>query len=114
MPGVVLKVVPFDGYIAELHKGERVLTASENRGLKWYDKGGIFKSPSIIGVGEKRPEFVGALDDLKTIVKNAIAETVSKVEHTGTIRVEGYKNSGEFQDIVEIVMEQLKNEVRTI
>lgn len=37
--------------------------------IDWYDKGGIFKSPSVIGVGEKRPEFVGALDDLRTIVR---------------------------------------------
>lgn len=38
-------------------------------GLKWYDRGGIFNSPSVIGVGEKRPEFVGALDDLRQIVR---------------------------------------------
>ena len=37
--------------------------------VKWYDKGGIFNSPSIIGVGEARPEFVGALDDLRKIVR---------------------------------------------
>ena len=37
--------------------------------IDWYDKGGIFSSPSIIGVGEKRPEFVGALDDLRSIVR---------------------------------------------
>lgn len=37
--------------------------------VDWYDKGGIFDSPSIIGVGEKRPEFVGALDDLRDIVR---------------------------------------------
>lgn len=43
-------------------------------GVNWYDKGGIFKSPSIIGVGEKRPEFVGALDDLKKIVAEVINE----------------------------------------
>lgn len=29
--------VPFDGYIAELHKGEAVLTASENRALSQFD-----------------------------------------------------------------------------
>lgn len=40
--------------------------------LSWYDKGGIFKSPTVIGVGEKRPEFVGALDDLKAIVAEVI------------------------------------------
>ena len=27
----VLPYVPFDGYISELHKGERVLTAQENK-----------------------------------------------------------------------------------
>ena len=47
--------------------------------VRWYDKGGIFSSPSIIGVGEKRPEFVGALDDLKAIV----AEVIDK-KGTGT------------------------------
>lgn len=38
-------------------------------GIDWYDKGGIFTQPSVIGVGEKRPEFVGALDDLRAIVR---------------------------------------------
>lgn len=38
-------------------------------GIDWYDRGGIFRSPSIIGVGEKRPEFVGALDDLRQIFR---------------------------------------------
>lgn len=38
-------------------------------GIDWYDKGGIFTKPSVIGVGEKRPEFVGALDDLRGIVR---------------------------------------------
>lgn len=37
--------------------------------IDWYDKGGIFREPSVIGVGEKRPEFVGALDDLRDIVR---------------------------------------------
>lgn len=50
-------------------------------GVDWYDKGGIFTGPTIIGVGEKRPEFVGALDDLKAIV----AEVINK---------EGGNNSG--------------------
>ena len=37
--------------------------------VSWYDQGGIFNKPSIIGVGEKRPEFVGALDDLREIFR---------------------------------------------
>ena len=38
-------------------------------GVDWYDRGGIFRSPTVIGVGEKRPEFVGALDDLRDIFR---------------------------------------------
>lgn len=37
--------------------------------VQWYDKGGIFRSPSVIGVGERRPEFVGALDDLRKLIR---------------------------------------------
>ena len=41
-------------------------------GVNWYDKGAVFNSPTVIGVGEKRPEFVGALDDLRSIVRSEI------------------------------------------
>lgn len=41
--------------------------------VDWYDRGGIFSSPTVIGVGEKRPEFVGALDDLRAIVREEYA-----------------------------------------
>lgn len=37
--------------------------------VDWYDKGGVFYGPQVIGVGEKRPEFVGALEDLRKIVR---------------------------------------------
>jgi tape measure domain-containing protein len=37
--------------------------------VDWYDKGGVFYGPQVIGVGENRPEFVGALDDLRKIVR---------------------------------------------
>lgn len=40
----------------------------------WYDRGGVFYDPAVIGVAEKRPEFVGALSDLKEVVKAAMAE----------------------------------------
>jgi TP901 family phage tail tape measure protein len=44
--------------------------------LEWCDKGGVFYGPSVIGVGEKRPEFVGALDDLKAIMKDVLVTTL--------------------------------------
>jgi tape measure domain-containing protein len=50
-----------------------------NLDVDWYDKGGIFTGPQIIGVGEKRPEFVGALDDLRAIVRDEF----SKVNNNG-------------------------------
>jgi len=46
-------------------------------GIDWYDKGGIFDAPTIIGVGEKRPEFVGALDDLREIVREESGPTIN-------------------------------------
>lgn len=65
-----LDSVPWDGYIAELHKGERVLTAQEAN------------------------------------------STRSNVVHTGTIRVEGVNDSGQLSGVVDIVMDQLRREVR--
>lgn len=53
--------------------------------IKWYDKGGVFYGPQIIGVGEKRPEYVGALDDLKGIVGEAMTENPGPI----TINVYG-------------------------
>lgn len=52
--------------------------------IDWYDKGGIFNSPQIIGVGEKRPEVVGALEDIKYIFEDSLAK------HTDTQSGYGY------------------------
>ena len=59
-------------------------------GVNWYDQGGVFTRPSVIGIGEKRPEFVGALDDLKSIVRSEIerAKVVSGI--TQPIVIENY------------------------
>ena len=45
-----LEYVPFDGYIAELHKGERVLTASEARGYNNSRNSGYDERPIKIVV----------------------------------------------------------------
>lgn len=52
--------------------GDLVKGSIPSLGVSWYDKGGIFNGPSVIGVGEKRPEFVGALDDLRYIVRDEV------------------------------------------
>lgn len=74
-------------------------------GINWYDKGGIFSHPSIIGVGEKRPEFVGALDDLRKIVR----------EESGDTTVNIIVNGAEGQDVRElanIVMDKINTQMR--
>lgn len=73
-------------------------------GVRWYDKGGIFSRPSIIGVGEKRPEFVGALDDLREIVR----------EETNTANVTLNVYGAEGQDVrklADIVMDRIRNNI---
>ena len=69
-----IKIGDFFGHIKLPHfklEGSFSLNPPSVPKLKvdWYDKGGIFNSPTVIGVGEKRPEFVGALDDLRKIVR---------------------------------------------
>jgi hypothetical protein len=52
----------------------KVTAYGVNYHTSWYDKGGVFYDPAVIGIAEKRPEFVGALDDLKEVVKSAMSE----------------------------------------
>ena len=52
----------------------KVTAYGVNYHTSWYDKGGVFYDPAIIGIAEKRPEFVGALDDLKDVVRSAMSE----------------------------------------
>lgn len=69
--------------------------------IDWYDKGGIFKSPSVIGVGEKRPEFVGALDDLREIVREESGG--------GNITLNVYGAEGQnVQALADIVMQRMQ------
>lgn len=66
-------------------------------GISWYDRGGIFTSPSVIGVGERRPEFVGALEDLRYLIRDEL----NKKSHGNngiTLHIEHFENNRE-QDI---------------
>lgn len=67
MPLPHFSISPSGWKIGDLLKG-----SIPSLGISWYDKGGIFNSPSVIGVGEKRPEFVGALDDLRYLIRDEL------------------------------------------
>lgn len=69
--------------------------------VQWYDKGGIFKRPSVIGVGEKRPEFVGALDDLKKIVADVINENSEGSGRQIIIKEMNVRNDNDIKRIAE-------------
>ena len=69
--------------------------------VQWYDKGGIFKNPSVIGVGEKRPEFVGALDDLKKIVADVINENSIESGRQIIIKEMNVRNDNDIKKIAE-------------
>lgn len=46
-------------------------------GIDWYAKGGIFKSPRVIGVGEAGPEAVVPIDKLQNMIMASNAQMVS-------------------------------------
>ncbi len=72
--------------------------------VDWYDKGGIFTQPSIIGVGEKRPEFVGALDDLRKIVSEESGSQTINI----TVNAAAGQNENE---IANLVMQKMQHAV---
>lgn len=72
--------------------------------VNWYDKGGVFNSPTVIGVGEKRPEFVGALDDLREIVRE---ET-----NTANITLNVYGSEGQnVRQLADVVMDRIRQNI---
>ena len=71
--------------------------------VDWYDKGGIFTGPQIIGVGEKRPEFVGALDDLKEIVSASMADVMGLTHRENANGGNTYNNARTYQPNITIV-----------
>lgn len=61
-----LQNVPYDGYIAELHKDERVLTASENKQLKRQSSGG---SMTLVYNPQITTEAIKDVKDLEKVLK---------------------------------------------
>ena len=81
--------VPYDGYMAKLHRDEAILTAAEAN---------LWRSMNAIG---------------SRTAKNGL-ETGENVhhDHSGIIRVEGVDSAGQLQGVVDIIMEELRQEAR--
>lgn len=62
-------------------------------GIDWYAKGGIFRSPSVIGVGEKGPEAVLPIEKLNAMMA-AMADSIVNGIST-TMALQGAGNGGE-------------------
>ena len=77
-----LDYVPYDGYVAELHEGERVLTKQENRTLAKLKANAQAASGSV------------------------------QHNHTGTIRVEGVNTRDEMVGVMDMLIDELRQEVR--
>lgn len=79
--------VPYDGYVAEVHKDEAILTAAE--ASTWR---------AIQAAGGRS-------------VQAGQSGTV-RHDHTGTIRVEGVTDEGQLAGVVDIIVEELRQEAR--
>ena len=103
-----LSYVPRDGYIAELHEGERVLTKEENSS---YRKKSFFK-----GVKEKieatfDPNFV--IDNNENVIENKTGNENNNLVITNSKSTSNYKNNGKAINLTINfhIREALKNEV---
>lgn len=103
-----LSYVPRDGYIAELHEGERVLTKEENSN---YRKKSFFK-----GVKEKieatfKPNFV--IDNNENVIENKTGNENNNLVITNSKSTSNYKNNGKAINLTINfhIKEALKNEV---
>ena len=103
-----LSYVPRDGYIAELHEGERVLTKEENSN---YRKKTFFK-----GVKEKieatfNPNFV--IDNDENVIENKTRNENNNLVITNSKSTSNYKNNGKAVNLTIHfhIKEALKNEV---
>ena len=48
--------------------------------ISWYDKGGYFNSPQLIGIAERRPEFVGAAEDLEAFIAKSVNNAFVRID----------------------------------
>ncbi|MBU3100660.1 MULTISPECIES: phage tail tape measure protein [Clostridium] len=75
-------------------------------GVNWYAKGGIFNSPSVIGVGEAGTEAVLPIDKLDELMARAIEKSNTKTKSSGgfTLHIQNFYNNTD-KDIEQLAYE---------
>jgi len=89
--------------------GEKISNIGKNAQGTDYWRGGL------TWVGEKGPELIDLPRGSKVFSNEKSMDMISgssKVEHTGTIKVVGVNNKEELTGVVDIIMDQLRREVR--
>lgn len=70
-----------------------------------------------IGIGKSLGNIAKqtqSMSDIPSSSENKVSATNTSINHSGVIRVEGVNNSGELSAVVDIVMDQLRREVRMV
>lgn len=88
--------------------------------VRWYDQGGLFDTPQIIGIAERRPEFVGAAEDLQTFINLSVrdafrggyampvgASGVENINISMPVTVNGKMTDGEIKHMMTTVRREL-------
>lgn len=89
-----LASVPYDGYIAELHKGERVLTAEENRSYPDYSSYGSGNTTALVEeIKNLRQEVKNLRDGQREQTGALIAANYDASERNAQIVVEGQQDA---------------------
>lgn len=91
-----------------------------NINVRWYDQGGLFDTPQIIGIAERRPEFVGAAEDLQTFINLSVrdafrggyampvgASGVENINISMPVTVNGKMTDGEIKHMMTTVRREL-------
>ena len=82
-----IKLPHFSIYPHGWHLGDLLEGIIPSLGIDWYAQGGIFKSPSVIGVGEAGPEAVLPIEKLQGMLSTMADDIVNGM--TSGMRISG-------------------------
>ncbi|PID67384.1 MAG: phage tail tape measure protein [Fusobacteriales bacterium] len=101
--------VPYDGYIAELHKGERILTANENKNIYTFLK----KAMSVKNINFENIKSNITNKNLSTVASDIIQKVIS-VKNTKFESIRNYPINNSLSSITNRFFENHQNKISNI